>query len=102
MRNQTKQPMMPSIMSALRATIADDTISQQDRLEAVVIIANSYGLWVRQSDLIDPSNFAVPNEQWVEIADLLTKMAKGASPLSAVNASLSWMNYGPSAYEVTT
>lgn len=91
---QTKKPLPDALMGAIRATIADDSMSQQDRFEAVILIAHGYGLFTQHEGNIDPVAYAIPAAQSLEVANLLAGM--GADP---VNASLGWMNYGPSSYE---
>jgi hypothetical protein len=85
------------LMGAIRAVAADESMTLTDRRDAIILIADCFGLWELHEGKIDPSRYAIPEEQWTEVAGLLTDMCKPQA-LSGVNAALSWMNSGPSSY----
>jgi cobalamin-dependent methionine synthase I len=98
-KNQTRKPLPESVMKAIRLVLSGEgDMSEAERFEAVLLLVHGYGL-VAQADTVDPTRFAIPNEQWTEVSERLIDMADQASGLSRVNAALAWMNSGPSAYD---
>lgn len=93
--NQTRKPLPESLMKTIRV-IVTSAMSGQDKFEAVLLIANSYGLYA-EAESLDPTNYAMPHDQWLSIADLLAEHLSD-DPTTQVNAVLSWMNIGPSSY----
>ena len=45
---------------------------------------------------IDPTDYAIPEDQWGDISKAL---GEGSSGLGSVNVMLDWMNVGPSGYD---
>lgn len=97
MTEQVRKPLPESLMKAIRVVVTNEEAHRQERFDAVLLLVTGYGLF-EQAESIDPTRFAIPEEQWHEVSGLLTNMAKEASGLSGVNAALGWMNSGPSAY----
>jgi hypothetical protein len=85
-------------MKAIRAVVASPEASAQEKFEAVVLMAHGYGLWSVQTAM-DPTRYAIPEEQWTTISTLLTAVPDG--DVDKVNMALEWMNIGPSGYTTT-
>lgn len=90
-----KKPLPESLMKAIRATVESPDATPYDKFEAVVLITHGYGLWTAQEG-IDPRAYAIPEEQWKAIAEMLQNLPDG--DLNKVNMALDWMNVGPSGY----
>lgn len=95
--SQIKKPLPDSLMKAIRATVQSPDMTPREKFEAVVLVTHGYGLFTAASGTIDPTAYAIPQEQWVEISGLMQSLGDG--PLDRVNASLEWMNIGPSGYK---
>ena len=96
-KDKVKSPLPVSLMRAIKATTEAADIPPQDKLEAVVLIANGYGLF-SQNETVDPTAYAIPAKQWMEISEMLMNAYKG-DPIESVNVAMDWMNYGPSGYD---
>lgn len=92
MNEQVRRPLPDSLMKAIRAVTENEEASTQERFEAVVLIATGYGLF-QHAESVNPTGYAIPEEQWREVSGWLINMSPG------VNAALDWMNLGPSAYD---
>lgn len=86
-----------SLMAAIAAVTADESVSPQDRFEAAVLITYGYALY-SEADGIDGRNELLPKRQWEAICRMLTDIRPG-SAVDRVNYGLSWVNIGPSAQE---
>jgi hypothetical protein len=95
---QIKKPLPESLMKAIKATIESPDPTPQEKFEAVVLMTHGYGLWTAHEGSIDPTGYAIPEEQWKAIAGMLQTMSK-TDPVNEVNRALSWMNIGPSGYK---
>jgi hypothetical protein len=93
--DQIRQPLPESLMKAIRATVASPDATPGEKLEAVVLMAHGYGLWAASVG-INPTGYAIPNEQWGAISTLLMAVPDG--DIDRVNMALEWMNLGPSGY----
>lgn len=96
MTEQIKKPLPESLMKAIRATMQSRESTAQEKFEAVVLMAHGYGLYTA-SGTIDPTAYAIPEEQWGAISKMLMTMPDG--DLGKVNMALDWMNIGPSGYK---
>lgn len=94
--DQIRQPLPGSLMKAITATVHSPEMTAGEKLEAVVLMAHGYGLWAMQ-DRIDPTAYAIPEEQWHAISRMLMTVTDGHS-VAQVNMALEWMNNGPSGY----
>jgi hypothetical protein len=92
---QIRQPLPESLMKAIRAVIEFPYSTAQEKFEAVVLMTHGYGLWHAQTD-IKPSAYAIPEEQWAAISEMLMAVPDG--DIGKVNMALDWMNLGPSGY----
>lgn len=99
MTDQIKKPLPESLMKAIQATIASPGITPREKFEAVVLMTHGYGLFTA-ADKLDPTAYAIPEEQWNAISQGLMNLADG--DLAKVNVSLEWMNIGPSGYKPET
>jgi hypothetical protein len=98
MGEQIKKPLPESLMKAIRATVESPDPTPQEKFEAVVLISHGYGLFNAASGTIDPTAYAIPEEQWTAISGLLMTISDGAD-IGKVNMALDWMNIGPSGYK---
>ena len=94
---QIKKPLPESLMKAIKATVESKEATASEKFEAVMLITHGFGLWEAQ-ETFDPRTYAIPEEQWVAIADLLQNIT-GGDAVDKVNMSLEWMNIGPSGYK---
>lgn len=97
MTEQIKKPLPESLMKAIRATVGSPDLTPGETFEAVVLITHGYGLFTANDGTIDPMGYAIPNEQWGAISEMLMSLADG--DVGKVNMSLEWMNIGPSGYK---
>lgn len=97
MAEQIKKPLPESLMKAIRATVASPDLTPGEKFEAVVLMTHGYGLFTAASGTIDPTGYAIPQEQWGEISEMLMTTPDG--PMTKVNMALEWMNIGPSGYK---
>lgn len=88
--------MPASLMHAIEAVCASD-MKSAEKYVATVLICHGYGLWERQTSF-DPTSYAIPETQWGEICTLLMDLTDGDA-IAKVNASLDWVNQGPSGYK---
>ena len=107
MGEQVKVTMPESLMKAIELICQSD-MQPQHRLEAVILICHGYGLWRQHEGQFDPTSYAVPDKQWMQIAEWLQGTGRtGDTPLtreqndaiSVVNLALAFMNSGPSSYK---
>lgn len=98
MTEQTKKPLPESLMKAIRATVESPDPTPQEKFEAVVLMTHGYGLFTAASGTIDPTAYAIPEEQWGAISEMLMTVYGGDS-IGKVNLALEWMNIGPSGYK---
>lgn len=96
---QIRKPLPESLMKAIRATVESPDATAQEKFEAVVLMTHGYGLFTAKDGTIDPTAYAIPEEQWGAISDMLRTAAKTSDPVSQVNLALDWMNIGPSGYK---
>jgi hypothetical protein len=94
--DQIREPLPESLMKAIRATIASPEATAQEKFEAVLIMVHGYGMWSALVAL-DPTRYAIPEEQWTTISTLLMAVPNGDT--DKVNMALDWMNVGPSGYK---
>lgn len=99
--SQIKKPLPESLMKAIRATMAAPEPTPQEKFEAVVLITHGYGLFTKHDGTIDPMGYAIPEEQWHAISEMLMTVYGGDS-IGKVNLALDWMNIGPSGYKPET
>lgn len=97
MTEQTKKPLPESLMKAIRATVESPDPTPAEKFEAVVLMAHGYGLFTAASGKIDPTAYAIPQEQWGVISEMLMTTPDG--DVGKVNMALEWMNLGPSGYK---
>jgi hypothetical protein len=97
MSEQIKKPLPESLMKAIKATVESPDATAREKFEAVVLITHGYGLF-SMAEKLDPTAYAIPEEQWVAIADMLSAVSDGDA-IAKVNVSLDWMNVGPSGYK---
>lgn len=98
MTDQIKKPLPESLMKAIQATMAAPEPTAQEKFEAVVLISHGYGLFTKNDGSIDPMGYAIPEEQWGAISEMLMTVYGGDS-IGKVNLALDWMNIGPSSYK---
>lgn len=91
-----KKPLPESLMKAIKATVESPEPTPLEKFEAVVLMTHGYGLFTAASGTIDPTAYAIPQEQWTAISALLMEVPDG--DLNKVNMALDWMNIGPSGY----
>ena len=96
MSERIEEPLPEALMKAIRATVQASDMTAQEKLHAVVLITNGYGLFASQTS-INPTKFAIPEEQWGAIMGLLQTVPSGS--VAQVNMALEWMNIGPSSYK---
>lgn len=84
-----------SLMEALAAVAASD-MTVPAKAEATILMVQGV-LLLDEATGIDPSAYEIPQPQWTTIAQGLIDAQQ--EPIGAVNGALTWMNYGPSAYE---
>lgn len=94
-KEQTKAPLPEALMKAIKVTVESPGMTAGEKFEAVLLMAHGYGLWAAQ-DRIDPTSFAIPEDQWKEVSGMLTDVPDDAE--GKVNMALEWMNNGPSGY----
>jgi hypothetical protein len=92
------KPLPESLIKAIRATNESPWPTAQEKLEAVVLIAHGYGLFTKNDGAIDPTGYAIPEEQWGTINGMLMAVS-GSDSVAMVNVALDWMNIGPSSYK---
>lgn len=99
MNSPIEKPLPQSLMNATMRIIEADDMPLSDRFEAVLLMVTGYGLY-QQTESVDPTRFAIPQDQWTTIAQGLqdAQLRDGGTTVAAVNIALSWMNSGPSAY----
>jgi len=93
-----RKPLPESLMKAIKATTESPDLTAQEKFEAVVLTVHGYGLFAKNDGSIDPQAYAIPEEQWCAIGDLIREASRTADPISQVNWALDWMNVGPSGY----
>lgn len=98
MSDQVKKPLPDSLIKAMRAIVDSPDATPTEKSEAVVLIAHGYGLFSKHEGTIDPTDYAIPKEQWELISDMLMSVG-GRDAIETVNYALMWMNIGPSSYE---
>lgn len=100
MAEQIKKPLPESLMKAITATLQSPELTPREKLEAVVLMTHGYGLFTAASGSIDPTAYAIPEEQWGRISEMLTiaSWATG-NAVEQVGMALDWMNIGPSGYK---
>ena len=108
MTEQLKVTLPESLMKAIELVAASD-LPPVRRLEAVVLICHGFGLWEQHDGPFDPQSYAIPDSQWVQVAEHLqgTHRKDPNDPLTAeqndaigtVNMALNFMNIGPSGYK---
>ncbi|HEX9085928.1 MAG TPA: hypothetical protein VF867_00190 [Arthrobacter sp.] len=96
MADQIKRPLPESLMKAIRATVESADLTPTEKFEAVVLMSHGYGLF-SAAEALDPTVYAIPQEQWAAISEMLMTMPDG--DVGKVNMALDWMNVGPSSYE---
>jgi hypothetical protein len=84
------------LMRAIRLMAKDKDCPPLQAYEAAVLISFGYALWGQQEQL-DPTKFAMPDEQWGQICQYLMDVKD--SDIDRVNYGLSWMNQGPAGYQ---
>jgi hypothetical protein len=94
-KEQFQFTLPPVAMDAIRAILADTTMSTQRRFEAVVVLVFGWSLWERQES-VDPTMVAIPNDQWESICGWMTNLE--TDPIARVNYGLGWMNSGPTSF----
>lgn len=92
---QLKAPLPEPLMKAIKATVESEALTPTEKFHAVVYITHGYGLFKAQ-DGIDPRAYAMPEEQWTAIGEMLQSLFTG---LDKVNMAMEWMNIGPSGYK---
>ena len=97
--SQIKKPLPESLMKALTATLTSPELTPQEKFEAAVLITHGYGLFTAASGSIDPTAYAIPEEQWGTISEMLTMASATGNAIDQVNMALEWMNIGPSGYK---
>ena len=95
---QIKKPLPESLMKALTATMTSPELTPREKFEAAVLITHGYGLFTKHDGTIDPMGYAIPEEQWGAISEMLMTVYGGDS-IGKVNLALDWMNIGPSGYK---
>jgi hypothetical protein len=93
---QIKKPLPESLMKAIKATVESPDLTPREKFEAAVLMAHGYGLF-SASEKLDPTGYAIPEEQWGAISDMLMSLADG--DVGKVNMAMEWMNVGPSGYK---
>lgn len=96
MTEQIKKPLPESLMKAIIATASVPEMSPLEKLEAAVLITHGYGLFTAASGSINPRAYAIPEQQWGAISEMLQEASSG---IDQVNMALEWMNIGPSGYK---
>lgn len=96
-RVQTKVVLSDTLMTTM-AVIAASELDDTAKAEASVLLALSAGI-LKDAAQFDPTSVAIPQRQWTTVAQGLIDAQAKVGSVDAVNASLLWMNYGPSAYE---
>jgi hypothetical protein len=96
---QIRKPLPESLMKAIKATAESPDLTAQEKFEAVVLTVHGYGLFARNDGSIDPQGFAIPEQQWGAISDMIRAASRTTDPISQVNWALDWMNVGPSGYK---
>ena len=51
------------------------------------------------AEKVDPTEFAIPADQWKTIADRLMRL-DDQTPIGSANWCLTWVNIGPSSFEL--
>lgn len=97
MSEQIKKPLPESLMKAIKAAGESPDLTPAEKFEAVVLIAHGYGLFTA-SERFNPTSYAIPEEQWSTISEMLMTVHGGDS-IGKVNMALEWMNIGPSGYK---
>lgn len=93
--SQIKQPLPESLMKAIKASVESPDLTPHEKFAAVILITHGYGLYLAQ-ERINPTAYAIPEEQWCAISEMLMTLPDG--DLNKVNMALQWMNVGPSGY----
>jgi hypothetical protein len=99
MAEQIKKPLPESLMKAITATLTSPELTPREKFEAAVLMTHGYGLFTAASGSIDPTAYAIPEEQWGRISEMLTMASATGSAIDQVNVALEWMNIGPSGYK---
>lgn len=94
-QEQHRMVLTTAQMAALKAICEADTIPATQRFIVVVQTVFGWSL-VAQAETIQPTNHAIPTEQWQEICGWFTTL--GGPTSDAVHYGLTWMDRGPSAY----
>jgi hypothetical protein len=98
MAEQIKKPLPESLMKALKAAMTSPELTAREKFEAAVLITHGYGLFSAE-EKIDPMAFAIPEDQWRTIAEMLQIASMTGNAVEDVNMALDWMNIGPSGYK---
>lgn len=83
--------------------------SGPDALEEAIVGFFEIALWEllgkswKECDHVNPTDFAIPKEQWSQICQWLIEADQKdrANPDSRIGVTLQWMNIGPSSFEVS-
>ena len=95
---QQRIELPSSLMACITALAPDARLTPGERLRGVPMLVFGFA-WYEQQDAIDPTAIALPSAQWQEVC---AHLANGVPDDAAagVNLGLSFMNSGPSAYDV--
>jgi hypothetical protein len=94
---EQKRVVLPEVtLRAVRSIGRDESLTPTERMESMVVVAFG-GIWWASKESIDGRDWAIPEAQWREVAELLVGLTP-ASEVGRVNYGLTWMNIGPSAY----
>ena len=88
---------LPADLLAVIKTISSDAdLPPRARLLGVLTLVWGWSFYTGHEQ-IDPTAMALPESQWVQVAQLLHD-GVAADSLAGVNLALSFMNSGPSSY----
>lgn len=92
--NQTQLRFTDERMAAIKS------VASHDWQQAIVDAYKGFGIYLNDDDCppVDPKKYALPADQWKEIAAALAD-SPNQSPITAVNRMLTWVNIGPSSFE---
>lgn len=96
--DKVKNPLPESLMKAIKATIESPVPTAREKFEAVVLMTHGYGCF-SANETLDPTGYAIPEQQWTDISQMLMTLSGSDDPIARVNMALEWMNYGPSGYK---
>ncbi len=88
----------PEMAHILNAISEAEELPQVDAIVETFKILMGEDAWDNATS-VDPADYAIPEDQWGEIAEAVGEAEKRLGPITQVNAMLDWMNKGPSGYK---